>query len=863
MRSSIRPLKNIKDIRMKLFPFIFLLCFFTIQLNAQKVSGVITDANGKALPYASVTVKGSAKGTSANNEGKYFIEVNSGKYTLVVQYVGYQKAEQTITVQHENVTLNFQLQQEQLSLKNVTVKAGGEDPAYEIIRHAIKKRKDYESPLDSFTCEAYIKTLIKSRKVPKRIFGQKIDSTDRKEMGVDSAGKGIMFLSESLTKIAYKKPDKIKLEVLSGRESGSNGYGFNFPAFINFYKNNVNALVTEFAPRGYVSPIAENALNFYKYHYLGSFFEDGKMINKIQVIPKRKYEPVFSGTINITEDDWRIHSLDLLLTKTSQLEILDTLEIKQIHMPVAGNVWQTKNQVVNFSFNLFGFEAAGTFLDVYDKFETAPRFKKHFFNNVIVQYDTAVNKKSKTYWDSVRPVPLEKEEANDYKVKDSTFKYRMDSAWSRSYIDSLNKLRGKINFINIIYAGFTRRTYNLEHKNYSTFIWHGLLKGLEYNTVEGVSLTASATMQWPIKSWHKEISFTPNVRYGFSNTHLNAWGTFELYHKHSWGNDDGEMQSSGRSRWLLSGGKRLSQFDNENPITPLVNGLYTLFFNHNYMKLYENYFGELMYKKTNDNGLKYSVNLLYEDRVPVENSTSFSIIHYDSSKFTPNYPTELISEQFQRHQALIATATVQYQPGQKYIQYPNFKMSIGSKYPTFALMYQKGFNNILGSDVNFDKWKFSVFDNMNLKLYGDLHYRFDIGGFLNNKAVAVQDYQHFNGNQTIFASEYMNSFQVAPYYANSTTASFYAVGHIEHHFNGFLTNKVPLFKKLNWYLVAGSNAFYVNSNNNYVEVFGGIENIFKLFRVDFVGSYLNGKNGQFGVRFGLGGLLGGKISFKE
>jgi hypothetical protein len=64
---------------------------------------------------------------------------------------------------------------------------------------------------------------------------------------------------------------------------------------------------------------------------------------------------------------------------------------------------------------------------------------------------------------------------------------------------------------------------------------------------------------------------------------------------------------------------------------------------------------------------------------------------------------------------------------------------------------------------------------------------------------------------------------------------------------------------LNWNLVAGTNAFYVNGNNNYVEIFGGLENIFKLFRVDVVGSYLNGKNGQVAVRIGLGGLLGGKI----
>jgi len=129
--------------------------------------------------------------------------------------------------------------------------------------------------------------------------------------------------------------------------------------------------------------------------------------------------------------------------------------------------------------------------------------------------------------------------------------------------------------------------------------------------------------------------------------------------------------------------------------------------------------------------------------------------------------------------------------------------------------------------------------------------------------VFIQDYRHFNGNQIFFASEYLNSFQVAPYYANSTTTSFYTTLHAEHHFNGLLTNKIPLFKRLKWNLVAGTNAFYVNQDNNYVEVFAGLENIFKLFRVDVVGSYLNGNNGQIAVRLGLGGLLGGKISFGE
>ncbi len=91
------------------------------------------------LPYASILVKGTGKGTSANNEGKYFLNLDSGSYTIVCQYVGYERKEKKITVGNENIVLDFQLASQQLSLAEVVVKPGGEDPAYEIIRQAIKK----------------------------------------------------------------------------------------------------------------------------------------------------------------------------------------------------------------------------------------------------------------------------------------------------------------------------------------------------------------------------------------------------------------------------------------------------------------------------------------------------------------------------------------------------------------------------------------------------------------------------------------------------------------------------------------------------------------------------------------------------
>jgi hypothetical protein len=836
--------------------YVTILLFSAINVQAGRVSGTVKSDKGELLPYASIFIKGSSIGTTTNAQGGYYFDLNPGTYTIICQYVGYTRIEKTVTIAAASLTLDFELTVQQTSMKEVVVKANAEDPAYEIIRNAIRKRKDYLDPLDSFTCEAYIKTLMRTRKMPKRVMGTRIEETDRKEMGVDSAGKGIIYLSESLTKIAYQKPNKVKLEVLSGRESGGGGYGFNFPTFINFYNNNVNVLTSQLNPRGFVSPIADGALAYYRYKYLGSFWEDGREINQIQVIARRNYEPLFNGTINITEGDWRIHSLELTLTKQSQLEILDTMRIKQIHVPITKEVWQTKDQVVYFTFNLMGFDAVGNFLNVYNKYDVTPTFNKKYFNNVVMKYDTAVNKKSKAYWDSIRPVKLEPEEVKDYKIKDSMQQYRRDSVWGNKKVtDSMRRKQGKITPMKILWNGYTR--YNYNPKKPTWFTWQPLLKQVQYNTVEGLVVNAEATIRRNFPKLKQEVSFTPHVRYGFSNTHLNAWGTVRLNKRSFTWEDDGGTTS--RTNWTIAGGKRVSQFNGENPISPLMNSIYTLVQRRNYMKIYENYFGQLTWNKRFDSDLRITADLLYEDRIPVENTTDYSIFKDKDKVFTANYPTEKLSAQFDRHQALIAGITLQYQPGQRYVQFPRSKVAIGSKYPTFSASYKKGLDKVLGSDVDFDKWTVSVWDDMNFKLRGLMKYRLSIGGFINDNKVPIQDYQHFNGNQLIFASRYLNSFQIAPYYANSTTEAFYAVGHVEHHFNGFLTNKIPLFKRLNWHLVGGSNAFFVNKDNNYVEVFAGIENIFKVIRVDVVGSYLNGNKGQVGVRIGLGGLLGSMI----
>jgi hypothetical protein len=836
-----------------------LLCFlvlFNAYANAQKINGTVFSTSGDLLPYASITVKNTSIGASANNKAKFSFSIPVGTYIIICQHIGYTRQEKTVTINKADEDLTFVLSPQKLELKEVVVKTGDEDPAYAIMRNAIKKREFYNKQVTGFDCDLYTKDLMKLRSLPKKILGKKVPEEDTKQMGLDSGRKGIIYLAESVAKVHKQLPDKFKMKVLSSRVSGSGGFGFTFPTFISLYNSNVKLFSERLNPRGFVSPLANGAIGFYKFKFLGSFFEDGQEVNTIKVTPRRTYEPLFTGTIYITEGDWRIHSFDLRVTKTAQLELLDTLQITQIHVPVGNNIWQVKNQLLYFNFKQFGIDAVGNFVNVYSNYAINPVYDKKFFDKIIIKYDTAVNKKPVSYWDSIRPVPLEPEEKKDYEIKDSVYNSQKDSILSKTSVDSLNTKQGKIKLHKIFWNGLNRTHYSTTR----TISWgvQPIIKNLEYNTAEGLVLNANAYYNTYIKKLKSNFSIQPNLRYGVNNKHFNAWANI-FFSTRDWAAD----KKIRRQTFLVGGGKRVTQFNNQSPITPLDNSINTLFWGNNFLKNYENWFGSLSFSKRYESGLRLTVSTLFEDRIPLNNTTDFTVFKKNTTNLKPNFPYELRNTQFSRHQTLQFAVEVSVKPGQKYIQFPNSKIPLGSKYPTFTVNYTKGVRNIFSSDADFDKWKFSVSDAKNLKLAGELKYKIGMGGFLNTAKVPIQDYQHFNGNRYARAGDYLNTFQLASYYGNSTTATFFSFGHIEHHFNGLLTNKIPLFKRLNWNLVGGSNAFYVNKNNNYVEAFVGLENIFKILRVDFVAGYANGQKALTGIRFGFGGIIGGGVKVQD
>ncbi|RYY91145.1 MAG: carboxypeptidase-like regulatory domain-containing protein, partial [Chitinophagaceae bacterium] len=358
---------------MRNLTFLLLLVLPALSALSQKVSGLVTDLQGNRLPFASIQVRGRATGATANAEGRFTLKLSPGDHTISCQHVGYQQQEKSITLGNEDLELHFQLPVQQLTLSEVVVKKG-EDPAYEIIRNAIKKRTAHRDELRRFTTQVYTKGQLRLRDFPKKFLGQAVDFEDG-----DTSRHKMLYFSETVARYSVEPPRNIKVEVLATKVSGqTDGFGLSAPRIFTLYDNLVS-VGAGLNPRGFVSPIADKGLHYYKYHYEGSFTENGRMINRIRVIPKRRFEPLFQGYINIVEDEWRIHSLELTLVKDYGLQTLDTLRLQQLYVPVGAGPWVMRSQVLYPAVKFLGFDAWGSFVNVYSDYELDPKFPKGYF----------------------------------------------------------------------------------------------------------------------------------------------------------------------------------------------------------------------------------------------------------------------------------------------------------------------------------------------------------------------------------------------------------------------------------------------------------------------------------------------------
>jgi len=773
---------------------------------AQSLQGKVSDENNQPIAYVNIFITELNTGTTTNAEGEYFYNIVSGNYEVVYSAVGYETQSIQTQIEDEDVFQAVVLKSSSIQLDQIVVKAGKRDPAYGIIQKAIEHKKKYVQQINACKAKVYVKASehIENLKPPK--IELSIEEKDERPTASHLALKSpelpdsiaqYNFVEMDLT-LNFKAPNLYKEErtayKLYGDQSGLFIPNFSESDF-NFYKNYV--ALPGIAELPFVSPLSKTSILSYKFKLIETIVEDGQSIFKIKIIPRKKGNATCKGFIYINENLWNINRLEVELPK-GVLMLYDSFKIKLDYQKMDDNLWLPNRQQFSYvtkSGKKKSYE--GNTLINFSEQEYHCNFSDDFFGNEVAVISKEAYERDTTFWKQVRSEPLN--------IKQQQVAYYRDSVDqhvnSKPYKDSVEALYNKIEPLEILWFGIGLQNHELQQRWYFSSLassWGfniigGLRVGPSVNfskkMEDGKIIQAIASPSIGIK--HKDLqgyastSFTYNphklatVRFRFGR----VFAPINLY--------DAYLNIVQPSNFILADLLRVDhQFE-------LVNGLYLL------------------------TDIKY----VWRQDVPDH------ITHVFEDWFSQQDLEDFIDNplQFEPYQSLITDIRLRYTPAQKYVTEPDRKLVLGSRFPTFSLHYQKGWNRFLGSDVDFDYMELTIEQALILGQFGNSKYRLSSGTYFNTKNLTYIDQKRFRQSDRWLYSNPLQSFQLLDTALALSSKKTFFEAHYIHHFNGALINNIPLVKKLGVRLVAGGGFLWMQQNNyRHEELFVGLERVFKL-----------------------------------
>jgi hypothetical protein len=794
---------------------------------AQVLKGRITNHSGDPIPYSTVYIQELKQGTTSNTKGVYEIRLPAGNYTVTYQSLGFEPVIYNITLTDKPITKDVVLPLQYYQIPEVRITASGEDPAYGIMRKAIGLAPYYLNNISYYKANVYLKGNLIIDKIP-RLIKKSMEREAKKESG--SSGKsatmkeGEIYLMESFNEIEFTAPDRFVQKVIS--------YNSTFPEEGNeispmeyisasFYQPVIGDMA--------ISPLAPNAFSHYNFKYLGASPQGSFTINKIQVIPKRKSQQLFEGTIYIIEDLWCLQSVDL-----TNENLAGKILLQQLYIPVQDDIWMPVSDKIEVKIGIMGFKAdAGYSVSVkysdvkpntalakpkilstdnivisrtpdttttktrkqIDKIlekgemsnrdmvklsrlmekESEESVDDSIRNNLeikdktthIIEKDAA--KKDSSYWAEIRPIPLSELEIRSLRINDS-IKAETSLRESKSDSAASRGKKGKSRFFDAVkHIGLE---YTWSDTSGFSFTNGGLidLENLSFNTVDGAIYGYDFRIS---KSWkdNKSLSVAPDILWAFSRKQL-MWRVNARY----------KFNGMKQNELFLRTGMTSKDIGNGGGINPLLNSLATLLLEQNYLKLYESDYITLGYSTEIVNGLNLELASTYEFRKVLENTTDFTIINTsreysdnipDNSYLSPDSdPVHALRDQ--DHASI--SAKFRYVPKQKYRIDKGRKIPEGSDWPAFILTLEHGINDFrrTGVQVNhYNMIKAEAFKSSEIGAFSELTWRVRAGGFLDNRDLTFYDFFHFNPQPIpLLINNYQDAFMIPSYYSTSTPEAY-------------------------------------------------------------------------------------------
>ena len=338
--------------------FAFFLLAVTMTVNAQKISGVVVDAEtGDTLLYPSASYKGHHVAVSGNAMGAYTIQRHNG-WQLTFSAVGYKSKTVNVTASTPSV-LNVKLKPDTKQLSEVVVKSKRgkysrkDNPAVELMRRVIeaKKKTDLENH-DFLQYSKYQKiTLavndIKPSDLDSGFFAKKQWLIDQIETSPFNH-KLILPVSvdETVTQHIYRKDPKTEKSIIKGQSSTGVNQLIQTGDILNVALKDVFTDVdiyddyVRLLQYPFVSPIGKNAIGFYRYYIQDTVYVDRDLCYHLEFLPNNQQDFGFRGELYILADSsLHVKRCDLTIPRRSDVNFVENLHVSQQYTKLANGEW--------------------------------------------------------------------------------------------------------------------------------------------------------------------------------------------------------------------------------------------------------------------------------------------------------------------------------------------------------------------------------------------------------------------------------------------------------------------------------------------------------------------------------------------
>ena len=800
------------------------------------ISGQIIDGHTKEpVSYASVYFVKSKAGKTSDSAGNFtFYFSNFIKDTLVVSYIGYDLYKIAVTQLQDNKSLNIQLQRG--GLNNVVVVRSKVNKGLYLWRKIMSKKKQYNRyDLKNFGYEAYNKLEVdiknfnanKARKnFILKSFGFIFDN-------IDSTSEAVPFLpaylTESLSDYAYQNnPKKIYENIKASNTKGFKNESFSrllgvMDENVNIYNNFVNVMDKDF-----VSPFNDNGDSYYNFTVPDTQVVSGKKLFHFVFRPKRIGENTFEGDAWVTEKTFQITKITLYLGKDANINYIDRISVFQEYLPLNDSVIFLNRDKFFADFRVLGKNSitligrkTTSYKNIVINSDSLTNAFKEQHIEELVKSEKTVSEKSDSTWNTLRHDTLSKNEKAIYTTIDKLLA-----------MPKYQKLQRNLKFL----AGGYRNIGNFEI-------------GPWFNWISG--------NQWEGTRFRFDLG---------TNTKFNK--NIYLHGYLAYGTRDKKLKGKAEAFWILKRDPKRIRLhlaysnDVDNGISQVgevsQDNIFSLAIRKPNTTRKFIQVKDLSFEVFNELGKGFSTEWFVAHRqyTPLLNLPAKT--NYTVSSGTPLANFEVALK-------------LRFAYLERFIETDYNRYSLGTKYPIVEVMFAKGISGVFNSAYNYTKYSALIKDFMKISPYGTLSYKVYAGQVTG--AVPFTNLENHPGNDLYYYNR--NSYNLMNRF--EYLSDKYAGVNVEHNIGSGLFRFIPITRKLKWrqfwnvktlwgslsnensainYSLDTANnkipAFKTLNGKTYVEIGTGIDNIFKVLRLDFVwrvspSPAYAGKRNQFGI----------------